>query len=156
MTLATSCAACRGENSSCASASLTRMPTTASATSRAFLGVLRTYFAFAITSISLLEGARALRVVAMAAKAPRGRELAQFVADHVLADVDGHVLLPVVDRDRMADHVRVDRRIACPGADDPLLTKLVHLRDLLLQVLVDERTLLGASAHSSISFPCVE
>src|SRR5947209_7081164 len=49
--LATSLAACFGENSRYASASATFMPFTESATSRAFLGVLRTNFCTAETSI---------------------------------------------------------------------------------------------------------
>src|SRR5205807_9294682 len=134
------------------------IPLTASATSRALRGVRFTYLAIAVTSISLvfgflLERARALGVVAVAAEIARGRELAQAVADHVLGDVDGHVLAPVVDGHRVADHVREDRRSPGPGPDHLLVASRVHLGDLLLQVLVDVRALLQRAAQL-ISSPC--
>src|SRR5437588_587427 len=80
--------------------------------------------------------------LAAAAEMGRGREPGQPVADHVLGDVDGHVLAPVVDGHRVADHVREDRRSPGPGPDHLLVASRVHLGDLLLQVLVDVRALL--------------
>src|SRR3990172_3553101 len=45
----------------------------------------------------LLQRRRALGVGAVTAEGARGGELPQLVADHLLADVDGHVLSAVVD-----------------------------------------------------------
>ncbi len=76
----------------------------------------------------------------MTLEGPRGGELAELVPDHVLGDEHGDVRPAVVDRDRVTDHRRDDRRGARPGLDDPLLTRRVHLLDLRHQVLRDERT----------------
>src|SRR5258706_10872956 len=72
----------------------------------------------------------------------RHRELAELVADHVLGDVDRHELAPVVDGNRVADHVRDDGGAARPGLDDLLVALAVHRVDLLLEMAVDERALL--------------
>ena len=60
---------------------------------------------------------RTLPLRVMAAVGARRRELAELVADHRLGDEHGHVLAAVVDGDRVADHLREDRRRARPGAD---------------------------------------
>src|SRR5581483_245445 len=92
---------------------------------------------------SLLERRRLLGVRAVPAEVPRRRELAQPVSDHVLADEYGHVLAPVVHRDRVPDHVGIDDRRSRPGLDDLLVARLVHLLDLLSERRADERPLLG-------------
>src|SRR3954451_18402160 len=76
-----------------------------------------------------------------------GRELAELVADHRLADVDGHVLAAVVHRDRVADHVGGDGRTTRPRLDDLAIARRVHRVDLLLQMVVDEWSLLQAAWH---------
>jgi hypothetical protein len=86
-------------------------------------------------------------VTGVAAEGPGGRELAQLVADHLLADEHGHVLAAVVDRDRVPDHLGEDRGRARPGADHPLLAARVHRLDPGQQPLLDERPLLGRPAH---------
>src|SRR5262245_51355398 len=83
----------------------------------------------------------------MAAKGPGRRELAELVADHLLRDEHGHVLSAVVDRDRVADHLREDGRCARPRADHALLVPLVHRLDAAHQPLLDERPLLAAPTH---------
>src|SRR5919197_4079346 len=88
-----------------------------------------------------------LAVAGMRAKGARRRELAELVPDHLLGDEDRHVLAAVVDRDRVADHLREDRGGARPGAHHPLLVLLVHRLDAAHQPLLDERPLLRASAH---------
>src|SRR3989475_12200805 len=111
--LATSRAACFGENSRYASASVTFMPLTESATSRALRGVRRTYFWTAATSIVanfLLQRRRLFGMGAVAAEVASRRKLAEPVADHVLADENRHVLAAVVDADGVADHVGIDDR----------------------------------------------
>src|SRR5579885_3205548 len=84
----------------------------------------------------------ALRLRHMAAEVPRGRELAQLVPDHVLGDVDRHVLLAVVDRERQDDHLWHHGRGARPGLDHTLLAAARDRVDLLDQALVDVWSLL--------------
>src|SRR5712691_8603485 len=89
--LATSRAACLGENSRYARASVTFIPLTEAATSRALRGA-RTSELLKLPSLpltSLLQSRRLFGVGAVASEVPRGRELAQPVADHVLADEHG-------------------------------------------------------------------
>src|SRR3989442_2835912 len=105
--LATSRAACLGENSSTARASDTFIPLTESATRRALRGVLRTNLWTADTSIVatfLLDRRRLFGVRAVAAEVTCRRELAKAVTDHVLADEDRHVFAAVVHRDGVTDH----------------------------------------------------
>src|SRR5260370_1854490 len=147
--LATSRAACLGENSRYARASDTFIPLTESATSRALRGALRTNFCtaetsiVATTSLSLLYPRCLFGVSAVAAEVARRGELAQPVTDHVFSDEHGYVLAPIVDRDRVPDHVGIDDGRARPGADHLLVACLVPLVDLFLQRVADERTLLG-------------
>ena len=85
----------------------------------------------------------------MALKSTSGGELAQFVAYHILGDVDRHVLATVVDGDGVTDTVRENGGGAAPGLQDALLTGRVHLLDPLQQHRLHERTLLNASTHYS-------
>src|SRR5258708_39746973 len=149
MALATSTAACLGENLSCASASATRRPRTMSAIRRALRGARRMYLERAMTSIRRLpRPAAALRPAAgVAAEVTGGRELAELVPDHVLADEHGDVLAAIVDRDRVPDHLGEDRRRACPGANHALVARHVELGDLLRQLLVDVRAFLQRPGH---------
>src|SRR5688572_17064358 len=152
------------------SASAAFLPRMSASTSPAFWADVRRYFEVAVTSsiAGLLRlsaagaaagrGARptALRAAArsardlrdlldlgrMALEGARGRELAELVADHVLGDVHGDELPPVVDGEGVADHLRRDRRPARPGLHDLALAGRVHGVDLLLEVVVDERPLL--------------
>src|SRR6266508_3871023 len=78
----------------------------------------------------------------VAFEGPRQGELAELVADHVLGDEDRHVRAAVVDGDRVADHLREDRRAARPGLQDALLAPRVHLLDAAQQLLVRVRPLL--------------
>src|SRR5262249_35377047 len=50
----------------------------------------------------------------VASEDPRGGELAELVTDHRLADEHRHVLFAVVHGDRVADHLREDRRRTRP------------------------------------------
>src|SRR3954453_12928895 len=76
-----------------------------------------------------------------------GRELAELVADHRLADVDGHVLAAVVHRERVTDHVGSDGRATRPRLDHLAFPGRVLRVHLLLQVVVDERALLQTAWH---------
>src|SRR5438093_10383906 len=52
---------------------------------------------------------------AVAAENSRRREFAQFMAHHVLGHVQLHELLAVVDHERVADKLRHNGAISCPG-----------------------------------------
>src|SRR5262249_9886151 len=116
MALATSTAACLGENSSWASASTTRMPRTVSATRRALRGARRMYLARAFPPITVLPTAAPLGFAAcVAAEVSGGRKLAEPVPNHVLADEHWDVLAAIVDRHGVTDHLGVDGRGPSPG-----------------------------------------
>src|SRR6202011_761234 len=83
----------------------------------------------------------------VAAEEARQRELAELVANHVLGHVDRHVAAAVVHGNGVADHLREDRRITRPGAQDLLASAGVHRHDALHQFRVHERALLQASTH---------
>src|SRR5919201_977462 len=133
-TLRTGRAAARGVNRRTRRASSTCRPRMRSTTRRALNGVTRMNRACAFTSIGLPHSCRPL-LRAVDAERPGRRELAELVADHRLRDVHGHVLAPVVDGDRVADHVGDDRRAPRPGADHPLVAPAVQLVELLERVV---------------------
>src|SRR4029450_6748807 len=147
-TLRTGSAAARGLNCRIRRASSTCRPRMRSKTRRALNGVTRTNRACALTSISGLPHSCRPLLRAVNAEGPGRRELAQLVADHGLRDVHGHVLAPVVDRDRVPDHVGDDRRAPRPGTDHPLVALAVELVDLLQQMVVHEGTLFQTACHT--------
>ena len=59
----------------------------------------------------------------------RGSELAELVTDHRLRDEDRDVLAPVMDGDRVPDHLGEDRRRPRPGLQHPLIARGVHRLD---------------------------
>ena len=65
----------------------------------------------------------------MAAEGAGGGELAQLMTDHILSDIDGNVLLSVVNGDGVTDHIGEDRGCSGPCLDDGLLTGLIHFLD---------------------------
>src|ERR1051325_2004376 len=89
----------------------------------------------------------------MATERPGRGELAELVPDHLLGDEHRHVLAAVVDRDRVPDHLREDRRGARPRAHHPLRARGVHLLDPAHEPLLHERPLLRTPAHLRRSFP---
>src|ERR1700678_398972 len=145
----------------------TRRPLIRSSTSLAFCGLQRwkrasarnsVFFvsialciamSFKRTNLSNLDqscdGLLTLRRIAslrrVALERARSRELSQLVAHHVLRAIHRNELAAVVHADRVADHVRMDRGAARPGADDLLLVGGVHRLDLDHQVGVDKRAL---------------
>src|SRR5262245_60431783 len=141
--------------SSCRSARSTGMPRMTSTTSRTLRGEIRTFLARANTSIRplLLDAGGALGRLAagVTAEVTRRSELAELVTDHVLGDVDRDVAAPVVHSDRVADHLREDRRVARPGLEDALLAAAVHGLDARQQLRVDVWPLLQRSRHGRIS-----
>src|SRR5439155_6496267 len=85
----------------------------------------------------------------VAAEEPRRRELAELVAHHVLGDVHGDELVPVMHRERVADELGQHRARARPGLDHALLVARVHRLDALRQRFLNEWTFLYASTHDS-------
>ena len=70
---------------------------------------------------------------------------AELVPDHLLGDEDRHVLLPVVDGDRVPDHLGEHGRRPGPRADHLLGARVVHLLNSRDQPLLHERPLLAAA-----------
>src|SRR6266542_938609 len=176
-TFLTGTAAARGVNWSTRRASSTWRPRMRSMTRRALNGETRTNracaltprfsWAWAFSDISLVplsslttSAARAASanpgrplLGAVDAEGPGRRELAELVADHRLGDVHGHVLAPIVDRDRVPDHVGDDRGAPRPGLDDPLVAPAVQLVDLLQQVVIHKGALFQRASHRLPSPP---
>src|SRR2546426_5353468 len=105
---------------------------------RSFAGLGRCRLGFAL---------RRRTLGAVATEQPRRGEFAQLVAHHVLGDVDGDELVPVVHRERVSHEVRRDRAAARPRLEDLLLVPLVEGANLHHQRLLDVRTLLYATTH---------
>src|SRR3990172_2703959 len=129
-TRATSRAAACGMNRRSAAASSTGLPLIASVIRRAFRVEPRRYLAVAETRTviaPLPQPAGPVGVLAMPAVRAGGGELAEPVADHVLGDVHRHVLLAVVDGNRVADEVGEDHGRARPGLEHLSLAPLVHV-----------------------------
>jgi hypothetical protein len=70
------------------------------------------------------------------------RELAEFVADHVLGDENGVKNLSVVYQECVADKIRRYHRASRPGFDRLFRARRVHLVDLLQKMRFDEGSFL--------------
>src|SRR5436189_518068 len=154
-TFSTIRAAARGVYWSVASASPTDFPRIWSSTSRAFRADTRTKRARASVRTALrLPRRRGRGLLGRAVRPERSghRELAQPVADHVLGDVDRDELLAIVDRERVADELRHDRRAARPRLQHLLLPAPVQLLHPREQRLVDVRPLLERTPHRRLLF----
>ena len=79
----------------------------------------------------------------------RGGELAEFVADHVLGDVDGDEDLAVMHAERVPDEIGRDGRAAGPGLDGFLGAGLDRLLDFLEQVVVNEEAFFDGACHGA-------
>src|SRR6202000_2472440 len=88
-----------------------------------------------------------LVAAAVRAEGAGRRELAELVADHRLRDEDRHVFFAVVDGDRVADHLREDRRGPRPGFDHLFFAGLVLRVDPRHQPLFDPRALFRRTPH---------
>src|SRR5579862_4688496 len=76
-----------------------------------------------------------------------GREFAQLVAHHVFRDVDRNELPAVMYGDGVADEFGQNRRAARPGPDYFLIVRRVQRVDSLLEVRIDDRSLLYGASH---------
>src|SRR3954466_14107077 len=121
----------------------TFLPRTRSATSRPLSAERRTPRTIERVSIVMCPLLlRGLLVGRVALERARERKFTELVADHLVGDVDRHVLLAVVHGDRQADEIGQDRRAARPGRDRLLVLGGARLLDLRREVMVDERALL--------------
>jgi len=75
----------------------------------------------------------------MALERAGDRELAELMPDHVLCDEDGDMLAPVVNSQRVADHLREDRRATRPCLDNALFVPRIHIINALQQFRVGVR-----------------
>src|SRR5262245_56369430 len=93
-----------------------------STTRRAFIGEMWTYRARAMALGNVLGSATTgpPLVLHVTAERPRGRELAELVADHALGDEHRDVLATVVHGDRVPEHVGNHGRPTRPRLDDVL------------------------------------
>src|SRR5438128_2107489 len=133
-----------------ASASFTDLPRMTAATSPALRGDPRTFLATARTSIPAIclpHRRRLLAARRVAAEVPRGRELAQLVAHHVLGHVDRHVPPAVVHPDRMSDQLGENGAVSRPGLDHVLAGADVQELHLAEQLRIDVPALLGGATH---------
>src|SRR5687768_8467817 len=154
-TFSMSRAAARGVNSRVARASPTGRLRIWSRTSRALRADTRTKRARATASMGLrLPRGRRRGLLRGAVRLERAREgeLAETMADHVLRDVDGDELAPVVHGERVAHELGRDRGAPRPRLEDLLLARAVELFDTSVELLVDVRPLLERASHLLLLF----
>src|SRR5579863_272756 len=84
----------------------------------------------------------------MAVEGPGRRELAKFVADHVLGDEDRNEFVAVVNAKGQPDELREDRRASRPRADDLVAPRAARLLRLLQEIAVDKRAFPYRASHA--------
>ena len=76
-----------------------------------------------------------------------GSKLTELVTYHILGNLYRAVLASIVDRARVTDEFREDRRSAGPCLENFLLILRVHGFDSFEKLLFDERAFSDTSAH---------
>src|SRR5262249_13496754 len=156
------------ENSRSAFAVATFLPRISWASRLSFCGLTRSILATAFASFSASArgwlfllmssprsrraragGALGLAVGRMAVERAGRRELAELVADHLLGDHHGNVLVPVVDAEGEPDELRQDGRAPAPGLDDIVTAGRARGLRLLEQITVDERAFPDRTRHGT-------
>src|SRR5690242_4477720 len=150
-------AACRGRCFSMANAMGTCWPRIMSITGLALRGATRTNLSTARASAIffsvhvLLQCDRLFSLgLSMSLEESRRRKFAQFMTHHILGHEHGNKLLPVMDGERVSDHVRNDRRPSGPSLDDLPIFSLIHLLHLLEQMIVAKGALTNRSRHCAL------
>ncbi len=69
---------------------------------------------------------------------PRRRIFPELLADHLFRDVDGNVLVPIVDREGQTNELRQDRGTARPDLDHFVLARFSCFFGLFQDVSVNE------------------
>src|SRR5438552_10885905 len=87
-------------------------------------------------------------VAGMAVEGAGRRELAEFVADHVLGHQHRDEFMAVVDAKGQPDELREDRRPARPGADHLVTARGERLPGFLQQIAVDKGTFPYRAGHA--------
>src|SRR6185369_9908216 len=89
----------------------------------------------------------------------REAEFTELVADHVFGHIHENELLPVVNRNRVSNHLGDDRRASRPGPQYFLLITRIHAFNFCGQMRVDERPFFCRTCHkvsSQFSVPGFE
>ena len=77
------------------------------------------------------------------------REFAQLVANHVLGNQHGYMLLAVIHGNGQTEHLRQNHRTARPCLDRTLVVLGYRSFHFLRQVVVDERAFSDGTWHDS-------
>jgi hypothetical protein len=85
------------------------------------------------------------------AKEARGREFTQFMADHILSDVDRYMAATIMDGDCVTNHLGENGAGSAPGAKDFLIATLIHELDFLQKPGLDKGPFFQRSSHCLIS-----
>ena len=83
----------------------------------------------------------------MTPERPRGSELTQLVADHVLGHVYLHMFTTVVHHEGYVHEFWNDRASTCPGLDRLDTSRFTLLLNFEKQLWIDVRAFLATSAH---------
>src|SRR4051794_94172 len=89
-----------------------------------------------------------LLVAGMAVEGAGRRELAEFVADHVLGHQHRDEFVAVIDPERQPDELREDRRAPRPRPDNLVAPRTTRLFRLLQHIAVDERAFPNRGCHA--------
>src|SRR3954447_7952390 len=87
-------------------------------------------------------------VAGMAVEGAGRRELAKFVADHVLGHQHRDEFVAVIDPERQPDKLREDGRAPRPGADYLVSPRAARLLGLLQQIAVNKRAFPYRACHA--------
>jgi hypothetical protein len=74
----------------------------------------------------------------MSFKRSRRGKFTEFMSDHIFSDIYRNELLPIMNGDRMAHHVRRYRRTPRPGLMNLSLILCVHVGDGSLKMTINE------------------
>jgi hypothetical protein len=83
----------------------------------------------------------------MPLKEPGRSELPKFVPDHVFRHENRNKLFPVMNRERMSDHIWNDGRPSRPGLNDLAILVLIHPIYFFKQMIVNECALAYRPRH---------
>src|SRR3954454_16402971 len=151
----------RREKVSSASAVAASLPRIICATRFSLRGLVRTARRKAEASLSASRRSAAclpisapsrLLIAGMAVEGAGRRELAEFVADHVLGHQHRDEFVAVIDAERQPDELREDRRAPRPGPDDLVAPGTARLLRLLQHIAVDERAFPYRACHALSPF----
>src|SRR4051794_24324192 len=100
----------------------------------------------------LISGPPRLFVAGMAVEGAGRRELAEFVADHVLGHQHRDEFVAVIDPERQPDKLREYCRAPRPGADHLVAPRPARFLRLLQQIAVDKRAFPYRACHALSPF----